>query len=80
MNEIKVEQKYQLVRKIDAQDWEAVGTPLSKQDLELLVEVEFHKNLVPSGSRYHKDYPSFIGLMPGLSGKAQSLEVSWFEV
>ena len=73
-------EKYQLVRKINDQAWEEIGTPLSKEDLDLLIEVEFSRQMVPSGYRHNAENKSFIGLMPGPNNKAQSPEVSWFRV
>lgn len=76
---LKIHQ-YQLVRKINDQAWEEIGTPLSKGDLDLLVEVEFSRHMVPNGYGHNSENKSFIGLMSGPNSKAQSIEVSWFRV
>lgn len=75
-----INSKFQLVRKINSQNWEFIGAPLDKKDLDLLIDVEFSVNLVETEKSYDGVHRSFIGLIQGPNNKAQSIEVSWFEI
>lgn len=52
---------FQLVRRLNKGQWEQVGDPLEKKDLEELIGSYLMRCMVPHGTPYKEGYPSFIG-------------------